>query len=309
MIDAVFVFPVIREEYIFNALSSLYRNTDCNFRVIVIDQTVRGIYDSNERGRTEIKGFVDLYLRPKRNLGFAKAMNEGIIHGLHWGAKYIVACNDDVEFIDKRWWYGMEEFFEEQPEMIAANPASIIEPGWGYGYNTPNFKCPDWGIEREGNIFPKKLDGGAFTYEDAHSEGGYDWLLNHYKKGWIEGFAGWCIVGKRQLWEEVSLYDERFVPGGGEDYDLTHRIYESGYRCASTMKSWVWHWWGKSREIVNTSSSVLPTQRKTFQDVNSLFELHEQGVTSPIFPPDKNKQFGGKQKRKNKGVFVDDIRG
>ena len=303
-VTATFVFPIIRDDFIVPALQTLRvtKPVGIEFRTVVIDQNRRGVYD-------KISDYVDLYLRPQRNMGFAKAMNEGIIHGLHWGSEYVVAANDDVEFLDSRWWQGILDQFKEYPEMMAVNPASVIEPGWGYGIDQPNFKCPDWGIANmdNKNIYPKKKDGTAFNYDDAKTKEGYDWLLNNYKKGHIEGFAGWMVVGKREMWENVGLYDERFVPGGGEDYDLCHRIYLAGGRASATMRSWVWHHWGQSKAVAHDPIR-LPINRPTFQSVDSLYVHSPEGATSPIYPPRENEPHNNKRKRKNPGIFVDDIR-
>jgi GT2 family glycosyltransferase len=308
MIEATFVFVPIRPDYIEDALKSLYAKTPIEFRVVVVDQTVAGIYD-------QVKDYADMYIKVKRNLGFSKANNEGIIHGLHWGSKYIVACNDDVLFIDERWWPGIIEQFERYPEMMAVNPASVIEPGWGYGLNesgwVPGNSCPDWGVAVGADIWPKKSDGKPLTFEEAMTKEGYDFMLEH-RKGHIEGFAGWCVVGKREMWEKVGLYDERFWPGGGEDYDLAHRIYVAKGRCSATLSSFVWHYWGKSKDLFGGRESgtvpLLPGHRSHFQDTNALFVHSPDGANSPIYPPRDNEQDQNKRKRKNTGVFVDDIR-
>lgn len=307
-IEATFVFIPAVTIYIRRALETLYEHTPINFRVVVVDQTREGIYD-------KVSDLTDLYLRAKRtNLGFSKANNEGVLHGLHWGSKYIVACNDDVEFLGgskgiPTWWEGILAQFKEYPEMMAVNPASVIEPGWGYGIGQPNFQCPDWGIAVEKNIYPKKEDGTPFTYEEAITKEGYDWLTTKYKKGHIEGFAGWCVVGKREMWEKVGLYNEKFYWGGGEDYDLNHRIYLAGGRASATMRSWVWHHWSKSKEMRDKmNSEVPPLTRPMFQNVDSLYERSEDGVNSPIYPPRGNEPCENKRKLKSMGIFVDDIR-
>lgn len=309
-IEATFVFVPIRPDFIETALRTLYQFTPIEFRVVVVDQTRDGI------GHL-VKDYADMVIRVKRNLGFSKANNEGIIHGMHWGSKYVVACNDDVEFINRRWFSGIEEQFARYPEMLAVNPASVTEPGWGYGLNengtwvTGN-KCPDWGVQVGGNIYPKKPDGKPLTYEEAKTEEGYDFLLKH-RGGHIEGFAGWCVVGKRvDLWEKVGLYDERFWPGSGEDYDLAQRIYIAGGRCSATLGSFVWHWWGKSKTLMGGKESgkvpLLPGNRSSFANTNALFEHHPDGANSPIFPPRDNEKYGNKRRRKSKGIFIDDPR-
>ena len=199
--------------------------------------------------------------------------------------------------------------------MGAVNPGSLIEAGWGYGLNpdgtwVPGNSCPNWGVAVGGDIWPKKPDGTALTLEEAQTEEGYEFLLKHRGGGHIEGFAGWCVVGKREMWENVGLYDERFMPGGGDDYSLVHRIYLAGGRASATMRAFAHHLWGKSKDVVNTSNEPMETKRGTFQNTDALFEFSPDGVNSPIFPPrdEPNKPFGNKRKLKVEGYFIDDPR-
>ncbi len=310
-IEATFVFIPIIPDYIETALKTLYEKAPpgLNFRVIVVDQTKDGVYG-------KVAKYTDLIIRnpnPNRtNMGFSKANNEGMIHALHWGSKYIVACNDDIEFLDPRWWQGLMDQFEAFPEMMAVCPASPIEPGWGYGLGgdgkwvTGN-SCPEWGVQMGENIYPKAPDGTPITLEKARTKEGYDMLLAH-RQGHIEGFAGWFVVFKRETLETVGLYDERFGPGGGEDYDYVHRIYLAGGRASATMRSFIWHHWSKSKEAIGARAGLAPFTKRHFQDTNALFEHSPDGANSPIFPPRDNEPFGNKRKQKDKGFFVEDPR-
>ena len=303
-IDATFVFVPIIPDFIRLALESLHKFTHINFRVVVVDQTKDGVYGL-------VHDYADLIIRnPNRlNMGFAKANNEGIIHGLHWKSDFIVACNDDVLFLDDRWWQGIMDQFTAFPEMLAVNPASPIEPGWGYGIGLPGHECPPWGVVIDGNIYPKAPDGSPITLEMAQTKAGYDMLLAH-RQGHIEGFAGWCVIGRREMWENVGLYDERFGPGGAEDYQLCHRIYLAKGRASATLRSFVWHYWGKSKDGLNTRPDIVPYTKKYFSDCDSSFEFSPDGANSPIYPErdEPSKPFKNKRKLKTPEVYVEDIR-
>ncbi|MFA5013909.1 MAG: glycosyltransferase [Actinomycetota bacterium] len=306
-IDCTFIFIPVVKDYIGKALETLYKFTPINFRVIVVDQTKDGCYGL-------VHNYADLIIRnPRRiNMGFSKANNEAILHALHWGSEYVACCNDDVEFLDSRYWQGLMDQFVAYPEMFAVCPASPIEPGWGYGLGSDGKwiignQCPDWGIQVKENIYPKAPDGSPITLEMARTPKGYDMLLAH-RQGHIEGFAGWFVVFKRETLKKVGLYNERFGPGGGEDYEYVHRIYLAGGRASATMRSFVWHWWSKSREGLHTRNDIVPYIHKTFQDTNALFEYSSIGVNSPIYPPRENEPFGNKRKLKTEEIFVDDPR-
>lgn len=306
-IEVTFIFIPVVDTFIEEALKSLYKFTHINFRVVVVDQTKHGVYD-------KVAPYADIILRnPNRpNMGFSKGMNEGIIHGLHWKSKYVAACNDDTLMISDKWWQGITEQFERYPEMMAVCPASPIEPGFGYGLNpdgtwVPGNSCPSWGVQVGGDIYPKGDDGKPITLEIAQTQEGYDMLLKH-RQGHIEGFAGWFVIGKREMWETVGLYDERFGPGGAEDYQLVHRIYLAGGRASATMGSFVHHCWFKSRDAANMTNETVPFTKKRFADCDALFEHSPNGVNSPIYPPRENQLFGNKRKLKDSEIYVEDPR-
>ena len=103
------------------------------------------------------------------------------------------------------------------------------------------------------------------------------------QRGVIDGFAGWLPVFKREALLTVGLYDERFVWGGGEDYDWMCRAYSCAWpvpreacdpslhrRAVISMKSWVWHHWGKSKD---ESASLDPRLFEGREGWNKLDDL------------------------------------
>lgn len=257
-IDNVFITACLRKDYLPRMVETLYKYTrNINFKVIVIDQTLDGIGD--------VPG-VHLTLRPNRNLGFSKAMNEGIIHALHWNSEYITCVNDDVEFINEKWYDGIMETFNKESvkEIIAVAPESPRIPLWGYG-------------DTEGNYVE------VIPYKENFSESDYQYLLkgdfsavrtrmpslpktfpSNYV-GVCDAMATWCMIAKPKLYKELGLWDELFYPGSGEDYDFMGRIYSHDMRAVSTRSSWVWHWWGGSKDsrvvIDKTGLPIDPTRQ------------------------------------------------
>lgn len=247
MINNTFITNPIRPDFIERFIYTLYKYTPEGFRLIVIDQTKDGIYDL-------VKDKTHLYMRPHRNLGFAKSMNEGIIHALHWGSKYITVSNDDVEFINSKWFSGIEETFaQDEKRIMAVNPMSPREPGWGYGWE-----------------HGKYID--LIEYKEVYDEKDYQYLLEgdfskveglpdtfpRRKVGVIDAIATWCTVFKKEFFGKFGLFDERYYPGGGEDYDINARCYREGYRMVGTTRSWAWHHWGKSKDDTDHKGKSLP---------------------------------------------------
>jgi len=237
-----YVVPIITDIFISRFLYTLYKYSPPNsFRVVLIDQV-------KDRVRPEvwdyIKDKIHLYIHPSRNLGYAKAGNEGAIHGLRWGSEYICLANDDIEIIDSRWLQGIWDTFKIDERILGVVPMSPRVAGWGYG------------VDYNPEVLPYKEE---YTKED------YDYLLKgdftdssaKLPKTYPRKVAGTLVDGsvfvmpyfKREAFEKVGFLDERYFPGSGEDVDYCARAYIKGRRIVSTSYSWVWHWWSKSKDL------------------------------------------------------------
>lgn len=267
-----FVVPIIIPHYIERFLETLYAHTPPNFNLILIDQTKDGIAKYSNDSR------VTIYLRPSKNLGFAHAMNTGIRIS---NTEYVTCANDDVEFIDIRWWDGIMQTFMADKQIKAVNPMSIAEPGWGYGCN----RNSDESLVREKEqVLNCKFNREHerfehLPYKEKYTPQEYDYLLSR-KNGYIDGIITWMTVYERKALEYKGLYDERFFPGGGEDYDIGGRFYSQWwptgvanptdrYRMVATSRSWAWHHLNKSR---TTKDEYLSSDRRNFSDDHAMWE-------------------------------------
>lgn len=282
MINNTFVINPVRPTFINRCLETLYKYTDMiNNRVVVVDQTLNGLPDDKR---------VHLKLRPHRNLGFSKSMNEGIIHGLRWGSKYITCMNDDIEFIDSRWWRGIEETFKIDPRILAVNPNSPREPGWGYGLDhgkyidlidyKEEFTAEDYNFLLAGDftqVRERIINSGNLSEEvKGNWQRGYG--LPSHKVGVIDAIATWCTVFKYDFFVKFGMFEEKYYPGGGEDYDMDARCYRDDFRMVGTTKSWVWHWWGSSKDC----------QEKVNDTGLPIIDELRWGNGNELYPPEKN---------------------
>lgn len=274
------IYPIIRTDFIKKSVESLYKFTDnSKFNVIVVDQSIEGL------DKEWIDKYIHLYIRMK-NQGFAKAANEGMIHALRWEVPYISVVNDDVELIYSGWWEDLLSEFKSDPRIVAVNPECPKVAMWGYGLTNGEY------VE----IIPYKenytkedieyLKRGDFNEKEIKSRHNFEIPKSFpfTKRGVIDGFAGWMPVFKREALLELGLYEERFVWGGGEDYDLMARAYSCAWpierdvcnekyhrRMVSTMKSWVWHWWGKSKDAKETLDPKLFEGKEPWNDLSFLW--------------------------------------
>lgn len=262
-----FIIPIIQPTYLERMLFTLYQYTERDsFNVIVIDQT------GSREAQDKCEKYAHLWIRPYRNLGFSKAMNTGILLSQ---TPYITLANDDIEFLHPTWFQGILDTFKQDEKIIAVNPNSPKEGAWGYGLtaeNTVTWEAPEGFVrdpEDSNSVIPAVPEGKIASKEWFTTEEGYNYLLTSHPR-WQAGtvcdaIAMWCTIFKREGLEEIGLLDERFYPGGGEDYDMNCRAYSCGFpfprekcdpsfhrRMVGSTRSWVWHEWSKSR---NTDAS------------------------------------------------------
>ena len=313
MVKVAFIYPVIRDDYIYKSVESLYKYTD-NFSLIIVDQSLNGL------NREWCDKYVHLYLRQK-NQGFSNAANKGIIHALRTNIPYITVVNDDTVMMYPNWFEDLLEEFKTDPNIIAVCPESPRIPLWGYGRPheeyidlieyKENYTQDDIDFLKAGNyqsitdrypIEPLELpigdDGKAIwngkiyvpidRRDESPNKGKPVFPLE--KRGVIDAIAMWMPVFKREALIEKGMFDERFVWGGGEDYELNTRAYSCAFpvdreecderyhrRMVSTMKSWVWHWWGKSKDVKAELDPKLFEGKAPWNDINSIFPADLNG--------------------------------
>lgn len=303
MADVTFVYPIIRTDFIEKSIHSLSKTVPAEqFKLVIVDQSLDGI---SEKLRNWLFENDHLYIRMK-NSGFSKASNEGIIHALKWNTPYIGVVNDDTHFMYYGWFKDLLEEFNTDPHIVAVCPESPRVAMWGYGLNhgehveiipfKDNFTAEDIAYLKQGD------------YDGQEIQSRHEFKIPESfplrKRGVVDGIAMWLPIFKREAFIELGLFEEKFIWGGGEDYDMLARAYSCAYpiqrdscdpahhrRMISTMKSWVWHWWGQSKDVKSTLDPKLFEGREPWNDNGQLwgptFDVwghytDENGVKKPI---------------------------
>ena len=231
----------ICEKYLVRFLYTLYKFSEPDsFHVVLVDQIKGGV---SRNTWDQIKPWVHLYMHPPHyQFGYAKAHNEAIIHGLHWGSDIICVANDDIEIINSRWIDGINKTFALDERIVGVVPMSPRIPGWGYG---------------------RKENPDILPYKEEYTEADYDYLLNgdfsdknlpetfpkNIKGNIIDGSIFIMPYFKKEVFEKIGLLDERYWPGSGEDMDFMARAYQKNMRIVSTSYSWIWHHLTKSKDL------------------------------------------------------------
>ena len=227
--ENTFVIPtLINRKGLMRCIETIHKYND-RYKIIVID--------NSKEGFDECRPLVDLYIKAKRNLGFSKSVNTGIRLA---DTPFVTVCNDDVEFINKRWFGSIKDYFAKRPNALAIAPASIKEIPSTEESKTGVY---DW-----------------LPYKEHYTEEEYDYLLEpklNHKRAYnpesvFEGTMTYCVVFKKEAFDIIGLYDEGFYPGQGEDYDWNIRCYMKKFWIGSVNNSMVYHHWVTTVSKIHT---------------------------------------------------------
>jgi GT2 family glycosyltransferase len=280
-VENTFVIPVVRDDLIERCLETLYERTPPGFYVYVVDQTPGGLPTEDLRRRYENL----LVLRTPRtqthttgNLGFSKAVNMGLALV---ETPYATLCNDDVEFIHPDWWAGVLRTFARVERVTPQRPAAIVTP--------ISVKLPFWSIGQ-----PAGDDHYVLPYRREWSNEDWEFLVEEPHRvnerltirphTFNQGAELFCSVVHMDRVREIGPINERFYPGGGEDYDYSHRLRLHGYCCVSTSESWVFHQWGSSVKLV-LGNRARADEALRWNDLTSLWGTERSQRTLADMPP------------------------
>lgn len=239
-------------------LETLYKYTPDNFYVYIIDQSLKGL-DPNLRDK--YKNLM-VIRTPKTdvhrtgNLGHSHATNLGVQLAQ---TPYVTFLNDDVEFVNKKWWQGVIDTFEMVTKATPSRPPLLV--------NVASIKLPDWSVGK-----PKGEDHYILPYKEEYTDADWDFLVNeeHYVNehltiqpgSVIDGINLYCSVVDTKKLLDVGMIDELWYPGSANDYDLGCKASMFGYRCVGTTLSWVFHHWSKTFEDEEQMHALVQDELK-----------------------------------------------
>lgn len=276
------IIPIIRGDLIERCLKTLYKYTEAgSFYVYIIDQTIKGLDATALRNKYRN---LMVIRTPKSdihytgNLGFAQATNLGVSLVQ---TPYFMTLNDDVEFINSKWFQGVRDTFEQVEKATPDTPAVIVCPA--------SIRLADWSVGRGAGD-----DFDILPYKKKYSEGDWDFLVNqpHYVNEHLtiepdsvfDGVTMYATVCDTKRFLEIGMVDELFYPGGAEDYDYGCRARMHNYRSLSTTKSWVFHHWSSSFKSVRDEEEMgaLVQDELRQGNLNDKWGFRKDGKT-PMF--------------------------
>lgn len=158
------------------------------------------------------------FIHNKENLGFVKAVNQGLKESV---APFACFMNNDMvatEFCFER----MLAHLEAHPEVGAVGPCS----------NFVMWKQAAQLAGDTGKLTPEEInDAAQENYEKCKGQ-----LLD------TKLLIGICVLMRREVLEEVGLLDEAFGIGCSDDFDYSIRIRKAGWRLGVARDVFIYHY-------------------------------------------------------------------
>lgn len=257
-----FVIPHLGSSLIHRCLETLYKYTEPNFYVFIIDQSIDGL-DVNLRDKYPnlmIIRTAKSDVHTTGNLGHSQATNLGVQLAQ---TPYVTMLNDDVEFVNSGWWQGILDTFDKVKKATPTRPAIMV--------NAASIKLPDWSVGK-----PKGEDHYIIPYKEEYTKEDWRSLIDepHYVNehltiqpgSVIDGINLYCTVVDTKKLLEVGLIDDFWYPGNFNDYDLCCRASMFGYRSVGTTLSWVFHHWSQTFENTDQIQMLVQDELKHFNE-------------------------------------------
>ena len=195
-----------------SCIESILNSTNCNFKIILVDNESDNKKVKNFKYRNEIE-----IIQNKKNEGFSKANNIGIDYALKNNYDYTLLINNDtiveknlIEVLLKT--AQAKSFSVVQPLILNYNGKEIWNAGGRINYFFGNF------------ITRKKLGNSLNSSHEL-----------------IEWFTGCCCLFKTKIFKDIGKLDERFF-AYYEDVDFSLRLKKYGYKIGFTSKTQIYHY-------------------------------------------------------------------
>jgi GT2 family glycosyltransferase len=199
-------------------------------------------------------------IRNNTNVGYTIACNQAA--KLATGNEILFLNNDTV--VSKEWLTGLLNALNSSSDIGCVGPMTNNISG-RQQVNDPS---------TYDSIF--KFVEFAENYRKAHK--------GLYVPNWR--IVGFCLLVKRELFELLDGFDERFSPGNFEDDDFCLRLFREGFRNLIVADVFIHHHGSKSHDM-NTFKDLLDTNKKKFDEKWS--EIIKPEISAVVIVKDEEK--------------------
>ncbi|MHA1286128.1 MAG: glycosyltransferase [Candidatus Thorarchaeota archaeon] len=226
MVEYSLILPCYKRlDRTYSTIETLKLHTHENFEVIGID-------DCSKDGTAEFLdgalGWIPhkVIVHEERK-GFTASVNEGLAQA---SGDYLVILNNDLLFTPD-WLPHLRDCLENSPKKLKLDKVGIVGA-------VSNFSA---GLQRVPGV--KIAPGQATQFaRDFYRLNRKKWIPTHF-------LAFFCVLLSRELYEKIGGLDERFNPGGYDDYDYVLRAIEAGYSAVVCGDTFVYHFGQQSTSL------------------------------------------------------------
>ena len=225
-------------EFTYQYLESIMAHTDIPYELIIVDN---GSQDETTSLLDRLENVTTI--KNEGNLGFIKGCNQGA-HKAR--GKYLLFLNNDI-IVTPEWLSKLVRTIESYPKCGAVGCKLI----W------PNGK-----LQEAGSIIWR--DGSALGYgregDPMHPE--YSYLRE------VDYCSGACLLVRKDIFQRLGEFDERYIPAYYEDSDLCIGIWGLGYKVVFQPGVVVFHHeftsssFNKATALMATNQSKFVAKRK-----------------------------------------------
>ena len=243
-----------------------------NYEIILADDNST---DETQHASNQFKQVT--LVRNKTNLGFLRNCNNAVQQAK---GSYIVLLNNDTE-VKEGWLEHLVNIMEDCPDVGVAGSRLIY---------------PDGKLQEAGGIIWKDGTGWNFGRLDDPKKPEYNYVKE------VDYVSGACLMIRKELWDNIGGFDERFVPAYYEDTDLAFAVRNKGFEVVYQPKSVLIHHEGQSHGTDEKEGI------KKFQKVNQqkFLAKWKDVLERNHFPNGQNLFYAKDRSRARKAILVID---
>lgn len=232
MLCSIIILSYNQLHYTKRCLESIRRyTTDIEYELIVIDNGSDQETIDYLTSQPDLKLIVN-----KENLGFAGGCNQGICVA---EGEYIMLLNNDT-LVTEKWLYNMVQLLKEHKEIAMTGPLTNATVG-------------------KQMISVPYGDNMEKMQEFAHC------IANSQAKPWRTlRLVAFCILIRREVFDEIGLFDTGFKIGNYEDDDFNIRALQAGKQAYICRTSFIHHFMNVSFRQRNLSREKIMLANKTY---------------------------------------------
>jgi len=212
------IIPVYNQwNYTYDCLYSIFENTkDVSYEIIIADDNST---DETKDVQKHVKNIV--VARNEKNLGFLLNCKNAARKAR---GKYLLFLNNDTQ-VQNEWLKWLVDLAEKD-EKIGLVGSKLV--------------YPDGRLQEAGGIIWKDGSGWNYGRLDDPEKPEYNYVKE------VDYVSGASILVRKDLWDKIGGFDERYVPAYFEDSDLAFEVRKHGYKVVYQPKSVVVHFEGIS---------------------------------------------------------------